>query len=85
MEAEDEQILREYPVDFISLSYYNGRCVRADGRGEASGGNVFASAKNPYIPVFVNPAFCPSSIGFPKVAVSSEFPSSTFSPVLPDC
>lgn len=49
MEAEDEQILREYPVDFISLSYYNSRCVRADGRGEASGGNVFASAKNPYL------------------------------------
>ena len=45
----DTRILREYTVDFISLSYYNSRCVRADGRGEASGGNVFASAKNPYL------------------------------------
>ncbi len=49
MEPEDEQILRENPVDFISLSYYNSRCVRTDGEGEASGGNVFASAKNPYL------------------------------------
>lgn len=47
--AEDEKILRENTVDFISLSYYNSRCVRADGQGEASGGNVFASAKNPYL------------------------------------
>lgn len=45
----DTEILKENTVDFISLSYYNSRCVRADGRGEASGGNVFASAKNPYL------------------------------------
>ena len=49
MAEEDERTLREYTVDFISLSYYNSRCVRADGQGEASGGNVFASAKNPYL------------------------------------
>ncbi|MDO4942544.1 MAG: 6-phospho-beta-glucosidase [Lachnospiraceae bacterium] len=49
MEAEDAHILKENTVDFISLSYYNSRCVRADGQGEASGGNVFASAKNPYL------------------------------------
>lgn len=49
MEKGDEEILKENPVDFISLSYYNSRCVRADGRGEASGGNVFSSAKNPYL------------------------------------
>ena len=49
MEPEDERILKENTVDFISLSYYNSRCVRADGQGEASGGNVFASAKNPYL------------------------------------
>ena len=48
-EPQDEAILRENTVDFISLSYYNSRCVRADGQGEASGGNVFASAKNPYL------------------------------------
>lgn len=45
----DTKILKEHTVDFISLSYYNSRCVRADGQGEASGGNVFASAKNPYL------------------------------------
>lgn len=50
-EPEDERILRENTVDFISLSYYNSRCVRADGQGEAAGGNVFASAKNPYLTV----------------------------------
>ena len=49
MDSKDAQILRENTVDFISLSYYNSRCVRADGQGEASGGNVFASAKNPYL------------------------------------
>ena len=49
MEPWDMKILKEYTVDFISLSYYNSRCVRADGQGEASGGNVFASAKNPYL------------------------------------
>ena len=46
---EDEQILQENTVDFIALSYYNSRCVRTDGKGEASSGNVFASAKNPYL------------------------------------
>ena len=49
MEEQDAQILKENIVDFISLSYYNSRCVRADGKGEATGGNVFASAKNPYL------------------------------------
>ena len=49
MGADDAAILRENTVDYISLSYYNSRCVRADGQGEASGGNVFVSAKNPYL------------------------------------
>lgn len=49
MAVEDTEILKENTVDFISLSYYNSRCVRSDGKGEASGGNVFASAKNPYL------------------------------------
>ena len=43
------EILKENTVDFVSLSYYNSRCVRADGKGEAAGGNVFASAKNPHL------------------------------------
>ncbi len=49
MEPQDEKILKENTVDFLSLSYYNSRCVRADGQGEASGGNVFASTRNPHL------------------------------------
>lgn len=49
MEKDDLTILKENTVDFVSLSYYNSRCVRADGKGESSGGNVFASARNPYL------------------------------------
>lgn len=49
MAEGDRQLLLENTADFISLSYYNSRCVRSDGQGEASGGNVFASAKNPYL------------------------------------
>ena len=51
MTQEDLAVLKAHPVDFISLSYYNSRCVRTDGEGEAGGGNVFASAKNPYLEV----------------------------------
>ncbi len=49
IEDEDIKVLKENTVDFISLSYYNSRCVRTDGNGEEAGGNVFASAKNPYL------------------------------------
>ena len=49
MGDDDLRVLKENTADFVSLSYYNSRCVRADGQGEASGGNVFASAKNPYL------------------------------------
>lgn len=49
IEKDDLAVLKENTVDFVSMSYYNSRCVRADGKGEASGGNVFASAKNPYL------------------------------------
>lgn len=50
MEAEDEQILREHTVDFISFSYYASRLTSADPKvaGETQG-NVFASLKNPYL------------------------------------
>ncbi|VUW96107.1 Aryl-phospho-beta-D-glucosidase BglH [Streptococcus constellatus] len=48
MEVNDEAILRDYTVDFISLSYYNSRCVSTEAH-EEGGGNVFASAKNPYL------------------------------------
>lgn len=50
MEQGDEEILKRHPVDFISFSYYNSRCIAAPGstREEAEG-NLFRSAKNPYL------------------------------------
>lgn len=48
MQPEDEEILRKYPVDFISFSYYNSRCVSAGGQ-EMAEGNLFQSAKNPFV------------------------------------
>lgn len=50
MEEGDEEILAAYPVDFISFSYYNSRCIAApDTEQEEAGGNLFKSAKNPYL------------------------------------
>ncbi|MDC7288155.1 6-phospho-beta-glucosidase [Blautia schinkii] len=50
MEAGDEEILRRHPVDFISFSYYNSRCVAAPDSGqEEAAGNLFKSVKNPYL------------------------------------
>lgn len=50
MEPGDEEILKRHPVDFISFSYYNSRCIAAPGSGqEEAGGNLFKSARNPYL------------------------------------
>ena len=49
MEADDIDILRKYTVDFIAFSYYNSRCVRTDNSDDVAEGNLFASAKNPYL------------------------------------
>ena len=48
MTAEDEAILRENTVDFISFSYYQTRCV-AYKEGEKSSGNMFDGVRNPYL------------------------------------
>ena len=48
MAEGDEKLLREYPVDFISFSYYNSRCIAAEEQ-ETAEGNLFKSAKNPYL------------------------------------
>lgn len=46
----DEVVLREHPVDFISFSYYNSRCIAAPGgEQEEAEGNLFKSARNPYL------------------------------------
>lgn len=50
METGDEAVLREGTVDFVSFSYYNSRCIAAPGgEGEEAEGNLFKSAKNPYL------------------------------------
>lgn len=46
---EEEQLLRENVVDFISLSYYSSRCASTDTEIETTDGNVFASVQNPYL------------------------------------
>lgn len=50
MEAGDEEVLHNYPVDFISFSYYNSRCAAARESGqEEAEGNLFRSVRNPYL------------------------------------
>lgn len=50
MEQEDEEILKKYPVDFVSFSYYNSRCIAAPGSDqEEAEGNLFKSVKNPHL------------------------------------
>lgn len=50
MQEDDATILAKYPVDFISFSYYNSRCIASkDSTAELTDGNLFATAKNPYL------------------------------------
>ena len=46
---EDIAILKNYPVDFISFSYYSSRCASANPKLSASEGNVVKSVKNPHL------------------------------------
>ena len=48
--AEDEKVLRENTVDFISFSYYSSRVASAQSElyGETAG-NIFSSVKNPHL------------------------------------
>ena len=51
MEEHDLEIMKKYPVDFVSFSYYSSSCVAADTKGlEMSAGNTETAIKNPYIP-----------------------------------
>lgn len=48
----DGEILQEGTVDFISLSYYSSRVAKADeSESESTGGNVFATVRNPHLTV----------------------------------
>ena len=48
----DDELLRQYPVDFVSFSYYASRCASADmNAGNTSAANVVKSLPNPHINV----------------------------------
>lgn len=50
MQPEDEKILRENTVDFVSFSYYTSHLISADETAvEKTAGNIMASMKNPYL------------------------------------
>ncbi|RIN31853.1 6-phospho-beta-glucosidase [Staphylococcus succinus] len=50
-EVGDDEILKQYPVDYISFSYYSSRLESGDDaiNKHKSSGNAFASLKNPYL------------------------------------
>lgn len=52
MKEDDEKIIADYPVDFISFSYYMSmvESINADKR-EKVGGNLATGVKNPYLPI----------------------------------
>ncbi len=45
----DLETLREYPVDFVSFSYYSSRCASADPKVSLAEGNLIKTVKNPYL------------------------------------
>lgn len=50
METEDERLLRENTVDFISFSYYSSNVIKKNpAEGEYSAGNFIPTLKNPYL------------------------------------
>jgi 6-phospho-beta-glucosidase len=51
MGPDDEKILRENRVDFVSFSYYSTSAVSTDPAvaGEKGTGNIFGGVKNPYL------------------------------------
>lgn len=48
--SEDERILKEHTVDFVSFSYYSSRCISSDPNIGQTGGNALSGTKNPYLP-----------------------------------
>jgi len=50
MENEDLEIIKQYPVDFISLSYYMSRTEKKEKTAEEkAAGNIFSGVKNPFL------------------------------------
>jgi len=51
MEEGDLEVMKNYPVDFVSFSYYNSSCVAKNPEGvEMTAGNTNVAIKNPYLP-----------------------------------
>ena len=51
MEEHDLEIMKKYPVDFVSFSYYSSSCVAKDDDGlKKTAANTNIAIKNPYIP-----------------------------------
>ena len=47
----DDEVMKNYPVDFVSFSYYMSSCVAADEDDlEKTAGNTVMALKNPYLP-----------------------------------
>lgn len=49
MTPEQEALLKDNPVDFISFSYYTSRCVSTRPDAGEQVGNAFKGVKNPYL------------------------------------
>lgn len=51
MEEDDEQLLKDYTVDYIGFSYYSSRTASVDPKlmQKSTSGNVFASIENPHL------------------------------------
>jgi len=51
MEADDLDIMKKYPVDFVSFSYYSSSCVAKNDDGlKKTAANTMTAIKNPHIP-----------------------------------
>ncbi|KMY48281.1 glycoside hydrolase family 1 protein [Peribacillus loiseleuriae] len=48
-EDGDDEILKEYTVDYVSFSYYMSLTASASPEGERAQGNLFGGVKNPYL------------------------------------
>lgn len=50
-ESDDDEIMKKYPVDFVSFSYYSSLCAAESREGlEKTVGNNSTAYKNPYLP-----------------------------------
>lgn len=49
-EKNDDKIMKDYPVDFVSFSYYMSSCVSSEDKEfEKTSGNTIVALKNPYL------------------------------------